>query len=89
MFDNDHYSIESNSYFNVLGYDHGWYFIYSWQWAEVLVYTHRNFTVRGFKKLAPIEFWKANFPGPRGGFKRLYAMSAMMRLANSRGLFTW
>jgi putative DNA primase/helicase len=88
MTDDGHYCIESNDYFKVMGFDHGKYFFYSWLWSEVLVFTHRNFTVHGFSKLAPIEFWKANFPGPKGGFKRLTAMSAMMRLANSRGLVT-
>jgi hypothetical protein len=89
MIDDGHYSIGSNPFFKILGYDHGNYFFYSWLWAKGFVYTHRSFTIDGLIILAPLEFWSTNFPETKGGFKRLTAMSAMVRLANSRGLYTY
>ncbi len=88
MAEDGHYSIECNDFFKVMGFDHGRYFIYSWLSSQALVFTHRKFTVNALIELAPLEFWDFNFPG-KGGFNRLDAMSALMRLATSRGVFTW
>jgi hypothetical protein len=92
MFDNAHYNIASNPYFKVMGFNRNSYFIYSWIRGEPLEYTEQHFTTRKLLKLAPLAFWQSNFPKipvQRIAFNQLTAMSAMIRLANSRGLFAW
>jgi putative DNA primase/helicase len=78
----------NNSYFAILGYDHGIYYLFQHEQRQIYEYTKGDLNEGGFLELADTNWWEENFPGTTGGIDKRGAMNFIFRTANARGIFT-
>jgi hypothetical protein len=75
-----------NSYFTVLGYDQGTYYVFHHEKMQVISLTKGDLSDIGLIELAPANWWEEHFPGSNG-IDRKAAANWLFRLANSRGIY--
>lgn len=76
-----------NSYFTILGYDVGVYYIFQHEKRQVMTVSKRDFYEIGLIELAEINWWERHFPKEKGGIDLKLAAEWFFRTANSRGVY--
>lgn len=76
-----------NSYFTILGYDVGVYYIFQHEKRQVMSVSKRDFYEIGLIELAEINWWERHFPKEKGGIDLKLAAEWFFRTANSRGVY--
>ncbi len=79
--------LRDNKYFRILGYDHGYYYIFHCQRGQIDAYSICSLTDKGLLTLAPLEWWETYFGGSKGGINTAMAINWIMRKAESRGIY--
>ena len=78
--------LEKLGRFQILGYDHGTYFIFHYGKKQILTYTKSDFTENGLIEVAEINFWEENFPAEKG-VNRKAAFNWFVSVAHARGIY--
>lgn len=75
-----------NTYFTILGYDQGTYFVFQHEKLQVLSITKGDLSDIGLIELAPANWWEEHFPSDKG-VNRKAAANWLFRVANSKGIY--
>lgn len=80
--------VQDNRYFRVLGYKRKTYFIYQYKKRQVLEYSSRELAqAANLIELAELNWWEMKFPARNGGIGRDAVVNAIIRTADSRGVY--
>jgi hypothetical protein len=76
-----------NSWFTILGYDHGRFYIFQHESKQISVLQAGAMSETTLMTLAPLHWWESTFPVKKGGMDRGAAVNWLLRTAYSRGIY--
>jgi putative DNA primase/helicase len=79
-------AVDPSSYFTVLGYDRGTYFVFLHETRQIDHFTPGEISEARLLSMAPLEWWEEHFPGSNGMSRKL-VLNWFFRLAHGRGIY--
>lgn len=78
---------EQNGYFTILGYNRSTYYIFQHGKRQIAEISKGDLSDIGLIELAPMYWWEANYPKPKGGIDNKAAAEFIIRTAEKRGIY--
>lgn len=79
--------VANNRQFRILGYNRGTYYLFLYGQRQIKECTNANFGEGGLIELASLNWWEINYPGERTKIDAKMAANAIIRTAESRGIY--
>ncbi|WP_146010546.1 toprim domain-containing protein [Dyella sp. AD56] len=79
--------LEREMGFEILGYDHGAYFVFVHSKRQIMEYTRGSFSKACLIEICDLQWWETHFAGPKGGINVDMAINFIIQTAHRRGIY--